>query len=493
MPDHADGVSVQGKAGSGWQCVDCGMVWARDAILGQHYHVSSDDDQIRCVLRTYCRQRQLRREMNLAGPDGGRVYYGQIPTPRMLHLADPRPKDWQVRRWKPLGTCMQRLDAFLMLHTVCFPVCRLYACKLNADGSDVDYEQVNIRGRITTTRKPSMLTVQQIANELNWKQENVSRTLKDLVARHLYARDEDGAIVFVPDPAPVTIEERWALTDEEVPEEGPHIPSDLRELPSEYRQRAYAVLTQAPTPDIKSDIRKRLLDPIRRYQEEAAPLQQQLADIRSTRNQRLEEAIIDCTNLLPRENRLESSSSPEPSSPVPETTTTPSHEAEQPRTQTAASGASRDTLEPAYEAGLGKAALAKLPPPEQRPALIALSEAIQPYAGVPDEPYLRQLIRECREQAPDCTVDEIVDAIHERGHRVKNRDHPMGYLKAAVVNCFRGDGLQRRREAARPPTRAQYTQEQRNEAETILQNPNSSDFDRHWARHVLGFPEEETS
>jgi DNA-binding transcriptional ArsR family regulator len=436
-----DSGSATAAPTKGWTCTDCGFVWEPTAILGQHYHISPQDQRVRCILKPYCRQRQLRRKLNLAGPGtDGRVLYGQIPTERLRHMADPRPPNWREINWRPIGTEMQRVEAYLLIHSVCFPVCMPYACKLNTTGDEVVYKRVNIRGTWITTLEAEPMTVGDIAAGLDMKHSNISRALKALIHRHLWKRDgEDHVIIFIAEPEPLTIEERRALVDEQKPEESRTPRGDLRELPAEFRFRAYAVMRQASDDRIKSDMRELLMAPVRRYNEEAAPHKDALRSIRTRRDQAVEEAIKACTILIPREVDLRAASTvgdgAEANGTAPaENRFSRGTESTVPANPGAGSvdisAEDRATL---WSAGYGKGSYAKLPPPEERQAILTLIEAARPYIGrTPDANWISRITHSCREKHPDVTSAEIAQFIHQVGPQARKKDSPSGFLLSVV-------------------------------------------------------------
>jgi hypothetical protein len=61
--------------------------------------------------------------------------------------------------------------------------------------------------------------------------------------------------------------------------------------------------------------------------------------------------------------------------------------------------------------------------------------------GIVDDDVLNQLISSCKEEAPDCTDDEIAHFVREKGAMVRagRISNPIGFLLTAVPKCFSGE------------------------------------------------------
>jgi hypothetical protein len=79
-----------------------------------------------------------------------------------------------------------------------------------------------------------------------------------------------------------------------------------------------------------------------------------------------------------------------------------------------------------------------------------IHEALRSY-GLVDDDVFDRLLKGCRQQAADCTEEEIVHFIHLKGSLVKGRDSrihsPIGFLLTAVPKCFSGDTFRQYRQA----------------------------------------------
>jgi predicted transcriptional regulator len=132
------------------------------------------------------------------------------------------------------------------------------------------------------------------------------------------------------------------------------------------------------------------------------------------------------------------------------------------------------------------------------PASSAIHQALRIYGAVDDEA-VRRLIRNCRQQAPDCTEEEIVHFIAEKGALVRVRDSrihsPVGFLLTTVPKCFSGEAFRlyrsettRRREAeqAAEARRRAELEEWGREQERLLADPTVSEEDKQFIRQCLG-------
>ena len=128
----------------------------------------------------------------------------------------------------------------------------------------------------------------------------------------------------------------------------------------------------------------------------------------------------------------------------------------------------------------------------------AIHEALSQYGAVDDE-VVRRLVRNCRQQAPDCTEEEIVHFIEEKGSLVRVRDSriysPVGFLLTAVPKCFSGEAFrlyrkerekQREAEQAAEARRLAELEEWGREQAQLLADPTVSEEDKQFIRECLG-------
>ena len=80
---------------------------------------------------------------------------------------------------------------------------------------------------------------------------------------------------------------------------------------------------------------------------------------------------------------------------------------------------------------------------------LAVQQALLMY-GPADDDVVSRLVRACRDEAPDCTPEEIVHFIHEKGALVRAKDsrvyNPLGFLAAVVPKCLGGEAFRLYRE-----------------------------------------------
>jgi hypothetical protein len=126
-----------------------------------------------------------------------------------------------------------------------------------------------------------------------------------------------------------------------------------------------------------------------------------------------------------------------------------------------------------------------------------LFEALSQY-GVADDDVLKRLRSQTRSVCPDFTDEELVHFIHSKGHLIRRRDSgissPIGFFLTSVPKCFVGESFQlfrkaqkeaRDREAAEKAQREAEFENWRKEQQAILDDPNTSEEDKKWARKML--------
>jgi hypothetical protein len=118
--------------------------------------------------------------------------------------------------------------------------------------------------------------------------------------------------------------------------------------------------------------------------------------------------------------------------------------------------------------------------------------------GAVDDDIVDRLIRNCKQQMPDCTDEEIIHFIEEKGSLVRVRDSriysPIGFLLTAVPKCLSGEAFRfyreeqvkrREAEAAYESRRQAELDEWRREQEARLADPNVSEQDKQFIRECL--------
>jgi hypothetical protein len=135
---------------------------------------------------------------------------------------------------------------------------------------------------------------------------------------------------------------------------------------------------------------------------------------------------------------------------------------------------------------------------ENTSSLEPIYEALAQYGSV-DEDALIRLKKSCRQHAPDCTQEEIIHFIHQKGSLVRGRDtrihSPIGFLLTAVPKCFSGEAFliyrqqeQKRRddEILIETKRELELDEWRKEQEWRLADPAVAEEDKEFIRRCLG-------
>lgn len=125
-------------------------------------------------------------------------------------------------------------------------------------------------------------------------------------------------------------------------------------------------------------------------------------------------------------------------------------------------------------------------------------KALSVYGQVDDD-VVQTIVQDCRIQAPDCSEEEIIHFIHEKGGHVKKREsrihNPIGFLATAVPKCFAGEGFQeyrQRRTESRDRAFLRESEEDatmqkwRREQEATLSDPSVSEQEKHLIRLCLG-------
>jgi hypothetical protein len=128
----------------------------------------------------------------------------------------------------------------------------------------------------------------------------------------------------------------------------------------------------------------------------------------------------------------------------------------------------------------------------------AIYQVLSKYGAVDDD-IVNRLIRNCKQQAPDCTDEEIIHFTEEKGSLVRVRDSriysPIGFLLTAVPKCLSGEAFRlyreeemkrREAEAAYEARRQAELDEWRREQEARLADPSVSEQDKQFIRECLG-------
>jgi hypothetical protein len=128
-----------------------------------------------------------------------------------------------------------------------------------------------------------------------------------------------------------------------------------------------------------------------------------------------------------------------------------------------------------------------------------LITALQKYGAVDDE-VVAHLITACRQNAPDCTIDEIVAFVEQKGAMIlQDRSgtikRPIGFLLATVPKCFMGESFrlyrqakfrEEQKERSRREDAALELKKWRDEQHALLCNPDVAEEDKRLLKRVLG-------
>lgn len=128
----------------------------------------------------------------------------------------------------------------------------------------------------------------------------------------------------------------------------------------------------------------------------------------------------------------------------------------------------------------------------------AIYQVLNKYGAVDDD-IVDRLIKSCKQQAPDCTDEEIIHFIEEKGSLVRVKDSriysPIGFLLTAVPKCLSGEAFRfyreeemkhREAEAAHEARRQTELDEWRRDQEAQLADPSVSEQDKLFIREWLG-------
>jgi len=135
--------------------------------------------------------------------------------------------------------------------------------------------------------------------------------------------------------------------------------------------------------------------------------------------------------------------------------------------------------------------------PADSPAPAALVEGIRRLVPVIDHEAVSLLWRQCRNRAHDCTAEEILYFSHGKANILRSGkiQNPTGFLLIAVPKCFEGSSFRDYRREREQAKAAEVNRTKQAEIELedaqrqlheMLNNPDSTDEDRRFARRLLG-------
>jgi hypothetical protein len=133
------------------------------------------------------------------------------------------------------------------------------------------------------------------------------------------------------------------------------------------------------------------------------------------------------------------------------------------------------------------------------PERSALVEALAEY-GQPDDDVAHALLQRCRAAVPDCTVEEVIHFVRQKGSLVRQDRsgriaNAMGFLLTAVPKCFSGESFGQYREQQRRSREEEQAMRDRQQAEieqwrreqeAVLADPLATEEEKRFARETLG-------
>jgi predicted transcriptional regulator len=117
-----------------------------------------------------------------------------------------------------------------------------------------------------------------------------------------------------------------------------------------------------------------------------------------------------------------------------------------------------------------------------------IAQTLRQVIGAADDDVARRLITDCRRVAPDAKIEEISGFVQQKARfamRNPQIRNPIGFLLTAVPLCFEGESFRIFRQG-REEAKRQEKSEMERVARMLLDDPQSSDDDRNWARGILG-------
>ena len=380
-------------------CSECGIDFPERA-RGRVDYVLDADGNYHCREKKYCRARSLPLKV-------GTGNFAQIDRAAYLYQMDVRPDSYKTSGWRPIHSWEERVEAGIIYHSLCFPVCMPYACELNSDDSDVVYDP----------RQPDgikFLTRERLASILNMAQQHVSQGAQRLVRRRRIHIDEDGRLFFLQHPE-ITLIERSEIFVARTAEKYQLPPGLIRKFERKLAAKGADEDTCARVFEQLLKTRTGFLQTLReaRYEEKEGYLKVSTW---------LDHHIVSST--------LSKLTFPPPSSSV-EVAVKPE------RVSTGGDGGpGRPTLNELYEAGLGKGALSKLPSPRPENAGQLVSQTLAADETVLiDERAATQIYEGLVSADPSITAVEAAELIRMKMRTIRKMilDGKIGNLPAYLI------------------------------------------------------------
>lgn len=426
------------------------------------------DGGVICRDQPACRQRVLSEELGID-------LFTKYPRERLLFEMDVRPPDWKETGWKPIFTEDERVEAAWIYYSWCYPIGLAYAVQIDAD-DEIMHDRYG---------QPMMMSQMQLARIMGIPQPNICRATNRLVARKKL-RSEDSRVYPVAKPT-ISREERGYISSDIG--DIAHLGDDLSPIPPKFRKRLDDLLDQVPD-DISTDI---YLDRVLGF---CTTFNKALTDIRTTRDQGIEQVCTELATLLSRPETLrqqqasssyQDSSSSGPSEPLgrDDVVVEPDPIPPAPPLPKEQAARVRDRL---YAAGEGRGALGKLPAERRRPdtrfsafARVVEAAVAGTGRGLPSSRQMAEIYAAFPRAAP---VEDFGPYLTAKLPRLKHA----GGVKAVAEEYAREWKL-----VAEAEAKAASEERRRNElreqtmARQFLDNPEGVEEEHlAWARMVLG-------
>jgi hypothetical protein len=116
-----------------------------------------------------------------------------------------------------------------------------------------------------------------------------------------------------------------------------------------------------------------------------------------------------------------------------------------------------------------------------------LRTLLERYLGFIDDDATRQLLRQCRLRAPDCTIEEIAYFVSHKMRSVNGIHNPVGFILTAVPKHFENNGHNSVRAFLKEERERRYRiwQEEYRYWHNIVADPESSPAEREQAEEVI--------
>ena len=290
--------------------------------LGQYKRIGTG---VVCRDQPSCRQRVLSEELGID-------LFTRYPRERTFFEMDVKPKNAKAG-WRSISTDDERVMAAWVYFSWCYPAGYAYAVQLDLD-DEVMHDRFG---------QPMVMTHDKLADLIGMHRPNVTRATSRLAARKR-VRVDDGKVYPTAKPA-ITAKEREAALEPEA-----QLGEARNTIPRKYRHLLNDLLSDVAEESIRTEAMTEVLRSCTAYNEDHIR-------IRTSRDEAIEQVCTRLASLLSRPVTFKTKprSSSSVGSPVHSTTQAP-----------VSRGQAGESLNELYAAGMGKGALAKLPPVDER-------------------------------------------------------------------------------------------------------------------------------